>query len=116
MNDVHPTWGTPPLLQPKYRTLDIVVMWVCGIIGGCALLGLLLGVFFVVVVKVAPESPMSGVGFLAGLGLAALCAVVTAIVLPGAAPPGWRVRAYGISAAIFGVGALLSFVALTVLW
>lgn len=101
--------------QPKLSTLDVAVMLVCAIIGGSAVLGFLFGAFLAVYVFVMPDSKFMGVGIISGVLLAAMGAVVAAIVLPGAAPPGWRAKAYGLSSAIFGILVLLAWAALTIL-
>lgn len=95
-------------------TIDIVVMLVCGIVGGAAVLGFVLGGLFALYVAVLPDNPMTGLGFVSAVLLSAVSAVVAAIVLPGAAPPGWRAKAYGLASAIFGVLVLLAWAALTI--
>lgn len=109
--DAYPAWPQPtvPTTTPRYSTVDVVVASVCGVIGGTALLGFGFGVFTLVVAVVLPENPMTGLGLISSVLLLASSAVVAAVVLPGAAPPGRRAQAYGISSAIFGVIALLSY-------
>ena len=104
-----------PTAKPRYSAAGIVAAAVCGVIGGTALLGFACGVVTLAASTVLPENPMTGLGLVTSVLLVASSAVVAAVVLPGAAPPGMRAHAYGISSAIFGVIALLACGVLTVL-
>jgi hypothetical protein len=100
-------WNRPPASQ-KLSTFDIVVMSICGVIGASALM--LAGVigFFTIVFMLSddPSSDPHGYGVVFGFLIGVPSALLAALVLPGAFPPGMRARAFGVSMALLAIVAV----------
>lgn len=98
-------------VRHDYPAVDLAVMICCGCIGGSALI-MFATECLVLLASVVVTSPTVDPHH--ALGLAVPSAIVTAVVLPGVAPPGLRAKAFGASAGIFVVVALLAITAVGV--
>lgn len=85
--------------------MDVVVAAICGVVGANALLGFVFfgGVAVLSVLSDDPSSDPHGYGMIFGVILGVPCALVAAITLPAVFPPSARLRAYGVSVAVFVV-------------